>query len=96
MYDYMRALQGRFSPEAICTEQQDEVIRLYRTLEKKLNRRHRMHLLELIDAESKLREDVSLESFVAGFRLACGIAHELGMEPPYSFIQDGERRVCGA
>ncbi len=88
MYDYMRALQGRFSPEAIWTEQQKEVIRLYRTLEKKLNRRHRMHLLELIDAESKLREDVSLESFVAGFRLACGIAHELGIEPPYSFSQD--------
>ena len=52
--------------------------------------------VELVDAEARLRDDVSLESFIAGFRLASGIAHELGTEPPYSFRQEEERRISGA
>ena len=85
MYDYMQALQARFSTESLCAEQQAEVMRLHRRLEKKLDRKNQIRLLELVDAEARLRDDVSLESFIAGFRLACGIAHELGAEPPYSF-----------
>ena len=33
--------------------------------------------LELLDAEARLRDDVSLESFIAGFRLEFGIIREL-------------------
>ena len=96
MYDYMQALQARFSTETLCTEQQEEVMRLYRRLKKKLDRKNQIRLLELVDAEARLRDDVSLESFIAGFRLACGIAHELGGEPPYSFHQEEEQRISGA
>lgn len=94
MYDYMQALQARFSPESLCAEQQAEVMRLHQRLEKKLDRENQIRLLELVDADARLRDDVSLESFIAGFRLACGIAHELGAEPPYSFRQK-EQRISG-
>ncbi len=96
MYDYMQALQARFSTEHLCAEQQPEVMRLHRRLEKRLDRRNQIQLLELVDAEARLRDDVSLESFIAGFRLASGIAHELGTEPPYSFRQEEEQRISGA
>ena len=96
MYHYMQALQARFSPETLCVEQQSEVMRLHRRLRKKLNCKQQRQLLEVADAEARLRTDVSLESFIAGFRLDCGIAYELGAEPPYSFRQEEERRISGA
>jgi hypothetical protein len=92
----MQALQARFSPETLCVEQQSEVMRLHRRLRKKLNCKQQRQLLEVADAEARLRTDVSLESFIAGFRLDCGIAYELGAEPPYSFRQEEERRISGA
>ena len=95
MYDYMQALQARFSTETLCVEQQAEVVRLHRRLEKRLDRRNQIRLLELVDAEARLQDDVSLESFIAGFRLACGIARELGAEPPYSFRQEEEQQSIG-
>lgn len=93
MYDYMQALQARFLPETLCAEQQAEVVRLHRRLEKKLDRKRRQELLELVDAEVRLQDDLALASFITGFRLACGIAHELGIEPPYSFRQEEEERI---
>ena len=93
MYDYMQALHARFATETFCVEQQAEVVRLHRKLEKRLDRRNQIRLLELVDAEARLQDDVSLESFIAGFRLACGIAHELGLKPPYSFRQEEEERI---
>ena len=96
MYDYMQALQARFSTESLCAEQQAEVVRLHRRLEKRLDRQNQIRLLELVDAEARLQDDVSLESFIAGFHLACGIAHELGAESSYSFRQEEEQRISGA
>ena len=93
MYDYMQALQARFSTENLCVEQQAEVVQLHRRLEKKLDRKRRRELLELVDAEARLQDDLSLVSFIAGFRLTCGIAHELRTEPPYSFRQEEEDQI---
>ncbi len=93
MYDYMQALQDGFSPESPCVEQQAEAVRLHRRLEKKLNRKNQIRLLELMDAEAGLQDDVSLAGFIAGFRMACGIARELGLEPPYSFRREEEDRI---
>ena len=93
MYDYMQALQARFSTETLCAEQQAEVVQLRRRLEKRLDRKRRRGLLELVDAEARLQDDLSLDSFIAGFRLACGIARELGLEPLYSFCQKEEDQI---
>ena len=94
MYDYMQALQARFATETFCVLPMAEVVRLHRRLEKRLDRQNQIRLLELVDAEARLRDDVSLESFIAGFRLACGITHELGAtELPYSFRREEEERI---
>ena len=50
------------------------------------------HLLKLADLENELREEISLESFLSGFKLALGIAAELA--PSYSFDDDEEQRAC--
>lgn len=36
------------------------------------------------------QEEIALSSFVAGFRLACGIAMELGAESSYSYEREWE------
>jgi hypothetical protein len=48
------------------------------------------------DLEIKLRDDISLASFAAGFRLAWGIAKELSAEGTYSFADEEEQRACEA
>jgi hypothetical protein len=54
----------------------------------------RRKLLKMTDLEIELRDDASLASFVAGFRLAWGIMAELSTEPPYSFADEEEQRAC--
>ena len=53
----------------------------------------RRKLLKLVDLEAELRDEISLASFTAGFRLAWGIIGELNIEPPYSFAEEEERRM---
>ena len=53
----------------------------------------RRKLLKLVDLEAELRDEISLASFAAGFRLAWGIIAELSTEPPYSFAEEEERRM---
>lgn len=86
---------AHFSSETLCAEQQAEVVRPHRKLEKKLDGWNQIRLLELIDTEAKLRDDVSLEGFIAGFHLACGIVHGLGVRTLYSFHRE-EQRISGA
>lgn len=96
MYDYMRALQGQFSPESLCIEQQNEVVQLHRSLEAKLDCQQQIQLLELMDAGARLMDDVALASFIAGFRLASGIAKELEAAPSCSLTLEAERLIYKA
>ena len=47
----------------------------------------------MVDAESQLRDDMTMNSFIAGFRLACGIGSELGNGNWYSYVKDEEQRL---
>jgi hypothetical protein len=40
-----------------------------------------------------LQDETAFASFVAGFRLAWGIAKELSMEDPFSFMAAEEQRL---
>ena len=42
-----------------------------------LDKIQRRKLMQLLDAQTLLREEISLASFTAGFKLAWGIAKEL-------------------
>ena len=50
--------------------------------------------MKLADLENELQDEISLESFLSGFKLALGIAAELA--PSYSFDDDEERQACEA
>lgn len=94
MKDYMMALHQRFCKEPECREARKELEAVHQDLYQALDRQGQEQLLKLADLENELREDVSLESFLSGFKLALGIAVELA--PSYSFDDDEEQRACAA
>lgn len=92
MLDYMRALRKWFAEEPDCREIETEIEELHRSLRKKLDKRNRRKLLRLIDLEIELQDEIAVANFLSGFKLAWGIAKELGA--PYSFAADEEERAC--
>ena len=94
MRDYMMALHQRFCKEPECREVRKQIGEVERDLRQALDRRGQEQLLKLADLENELRDEISLESFLSGFKLALGIAAELA--PSYSFDDDEEQRACEA
>ena len=94
MKDYMMALHQRFCKEPECREVRKELEAVHQNLYQMLDRREQEHLLKLADLENELQDEISLESFLSGFKLALGIAAELA--PSYSFDDDEEQRACEA
>lgn len=93
MYDYMQALREKFFSDDIYAERRQEIETMRCKLSHTLNKQRRKPLLQLVDAESQLRDDMILDSFIAGFRLACGIGSELGKDNWYSYVKDEEQRL---
>ena len=48
--------------------------------------------MHLVDTQNLLREETSVASFMAGFKLAWGIARELETDGLYSFEQEEVQR----
>ena len=90
MYDYMKALHARFCKEPELQKVRAEMERTYREIKARLGQQDQEILLQLADLENELREEASLTSFIAGFRLGMGIAGEL---EPYCFEDEDERRA---
>ena len=85
MYEYFRALHQRFFREPDHIELHDEIEENRKALAEKLAPEDRKRLLRMLDAQSCLKNEVSLESFTAGFKLAAGIAKEMGEGGVYSY-----------
>ena len=86
MYDYMKALQRQFETKPRSIQNlSDEVDRTHKELSSRLVKDDRKLLLRLVDME---------DSFICGYRLACGIHRELAEEPVYSFAREEEERAC--
>ena len=94
MKDYMMALHQRFCKEPDCREVRKELEAVHQDLYQVLDRRGQAQLLKLADLENELHDQISLESFLSGFKLALGIAAELA--PSYSFDDDEEQRAYEA
>ena len=88
MYDYMRALHARFCREPELQKAREELEQAYREIKARLGQQDQETLLQLADLENELREEASLTSFIAGFRLGMGIAGEL---EPFCFEDEDER-----
>ena len=90
MYDYMKALQKRFD----CQEHSKldaQIKSAHEELRRDMDAAGRGKLLRLLDAQNTLLAESKLMSFMAGFKLAAGIAGELGT--PYSFDADEEEKA---
>lgn len=94
MRDYMMALHQRFCKEPECREVRRQLLEVERDLRLALDRRGQEQLLKLADLQNELQDEISLESFLSGFKLGLGIAAELA--PSYSFDDDEEQRACEA
>ena len=90
MYDYMRALHARFCREPELQKVRAELDRAYREIKARLGQQDQETLLQLADLENELREETSLTSFIAGFRLGMGI---VGESEPYCFEDEEEKQV---
>ena len=90
MYDYMKALQERFDKKQ--PEQLVYAVQAAREgLRDGIDAESRRKLLRLLDAQNALLAESKLMSFTAGFKLAWGMAGELGA--PYSFDADEEEKA---
>ena len=94
MNDYMQALHQRFFQEPECADVWEEIEALRQELRETLQKPERRKLLRLVDAQNLLREETSLASFMAGFKLAWGLAQELEADGLYSFEDEEEARAC--
>ena len=90
MYDYMKALQKRFDRQEY-PELAEQIEYAHEDLRRDLDAAGRRKLLRLLDAQNTLLVESKLMSFTAGFKLAAGIAGELGA--PYSFEADKEQKA---
>lgn len=90
MYDYMKALQKRFDRQEH-SELDKQVEYAQAELRRDMDAAGRRKLLRLLDAQNALLAKSTLMSFTAGFKLAAGIAGELGA--PYSFDVDEEEKA---
>ena len=98
MYDYMRALEDRFAPKPNHKRRQ-ELEAKRQEVAILLDKQGRKKLLRLVDTYTMAQEEMALTSFIAGFRLAWGIAMELRVDGGYSYEQEQEeisrRKNCG-
>ena len=90
MYDYMKALQKRFDRQSH-PELDTQIKSAQEELRRDMDATGRRKLLRLLDAQNTLLAESKLMSFMAGFKLAAGIAGELGA--PYSFDTDEEQKA---
>ena len=96
MNDYMTALHQRFFQEPDFTELEEEIEQTRQEVRDCLDKLQRRKLMQLVDAQNLLREKTSLASFMAGFKLAWGIAKELEADGLYSFDHEEEQLACKA
>ena len=90
MYDYMKALQKRFDRQEH-SKLDAQIKSAHEELRWDMDAAGRRKLLRLLDAQNALLVEAKLMSFMAGFKLAAGIAGELGA--PYSFDTDEEQKA---
>ena len=96
MYHYMAALHQRFFQVPDFTELEEEIEQARQEVRDCLGQPERRKLMQLVDAQNLLREKTSLASFIAGFKLAWGIAKELEADGLYSFDYEEEQRAFKA
>ena len=94
MYHYMAALYKWFFQVPDFTELEEEIEQTRQEVRDYLDKMQRRRLMHLVDTQNLLREEISLASFTAGFKLAWGLSKELEADGLYSFDEDETERIC--
>ena len=85
MYDYMQALQQRFFRVPRYEDLRGTVEDTCEEFLKRMSDEDKHKLLLIVDSMDAIRDEISLASFVAGFKLAWGISRELETDGLYSY-----------
>ena len=94
MYHYMAALYKWFFQVPDFTELEEEIEQTRQEVRDCLDKMQRRRLMHLVDTQNLLREETSLASFTAGFKLAWGLSKELEADGLYSFDEEETERLC--
>lgn len=94
MNDYMRALHQRFYQEPDFSGLEEDIESTRQEVRDCLDKLQRRRLMHLVDTQNLLKEQISLASFTAGFKLAWGLSKELEADGLYSFDEEETERAC--
>ena len=79
MYELLKVLYDSFYEKLPATQLKAEIERCHQELIEKLDKPERKLILQIIDCKDQIAEDLSIDSFIAGFRLAWKLSQELNM-----------------
>ena len=79
MNKLLKALYDSFYEKLPATQLKAEVERCHQELIEKLDKPERKLVLQIIDCKDQIAEDLSIDSFIAGFRLAMRLSQELNI-----------------
>ena len=77
MNELLKALYDSFYKKHPATQLKAEIERCHQELIEKLEKPERKLVLQIIDCKDQITEDLSIDSFIAGFRLAWKMSQEL-------------------
>lgn len=94
MNDYMKALYQRFFQEPDVSELETDIENTRQEVRDCLDKMQRRKLMHLVDTQNLLKEQISLASFISGFKLAWGLSKELEADGLYFFDEEDTDRTC--
>ncbi len=85
MYEMLKYLYDRFYEKHPSEELLADIKRSHDALIEKLDKPERKLVLEIIDCKDTIAEELSIDSFICGFRLAWTLSNELNTyeQPPW-------------
>jgi len=79
MNEMLKALYDGFYEKLPSTQLRAEIERCHQELIDKLEKPEKKLVLQIIDCKDQIAEDLSIDSFIAGFRLAMRLSQELNI-----------------
>ena len=79
MNEMLKALYDSFYEKLPATQLKAEIERCHQELIEKLEKPERKLVLQIIDCKDQIAEDLSIDSFIAGFHLAWKLSQELNI-----------------
>lgn len=79
MNELLKALYDSFYEKLPAMQLKDEIEHCHQELIEKLDRPERKLVLQIIDCKDQIAENLSIDSFIAGFRLAMRLSQELNI-----------------